>query len=121
MPNGAHAVRLVDLEPDYEPDPTEIAIGHAMAAAAAAVGFGLLDGAQSGQLSRENIIKGGQAMSRIVDLRMSYPGTDWAIVARRAGREEIYRRCGPAPGVDVEELIGHVIAITNRVIAAVAH
>jgi hypothetical protein len=119
MANGTAALRIVD---NYEPDPTEIAIGEAMAAAAAAVGQGLFAGSQTGKLDRTTVANGGRAMSPIVEFALAYRGADWTIVARRAGREEIYRRIGaPAPGVDVEELLQHVIAIAGRVMAAVAH
>jgi hypothetical protein len=92
-----------------------------MAVAAAAVGWGLLDGVRTGKLDRASVVWGGRMMTPVVEFALGYPGADWAAAARRAGREEIERRCGPAPGVDVDELIGHVIAIANRVVAAVAH
>jgi hypothetical protein len=95
MPNGSHALALVL---PYEPEvPSEIAIGNAMAAAAAAVGQGLLDGAKTGQLDPATVANGGRAMTRLVQLQLSHFGDDFGVIARRAGRQEIERRCGRRP------------------------
>jgi hypothetical protein len=121
MANGHAALALV--HDDYEPaisTETEIAIGCAMAAAAAAVGIGLFEGAQSGQLSKENVVKGGQAMTRVVELQLAHFGDDFGVVARRAGRQEIERRCGRVPALGlagtIDELLSHVLIIAGRVV-----
>jgi hypothetical protein len=119
MPNGHAALRLVDLEPEV-PSEIEQELGHAVAAAAAAVGMGLLDGTRTGQLSQASVTRGGRAMSKVVELQLAHFGNDFGVIARRAGREEIERRCGPCaalgPAGTVNELLEHVICIANRVV-----
>jgi hypothetical protein len=89
MANGHAALALVH---DYDPEastnaqPAEIAIGEAMAVACAAVGMGLLFGAETGKLDRTSVAWGGRMMTPVVEFALGYHGEDWAAVARRVVR-----------------------------------
>jgi hypothetical protein len=120
MANGHAALALVAYPEPEVPSEIERPIGEAMAAAAAAVGWGLLDGAKTGKLDQASIARGGRAMSKVVELQLSHFGNDFGVIARRAGREEIQRRCGDrlqlGPADTVDELLTHVLVIAARVV-----
>jgi hypothetical protein len=105
MTTNGTAVKLPhELDPSPQPDPTELAIGDAVAAAAVVIGGGVAEFATFGQLSAEAKMAGAEALTRLSMFELSYFGDDFAEVALREGKRALWRhsrfREHVAPGLD---------------------
>jgi hypothetical protein len=98
MPNGV-AVRLPcasKLDP-ASPSATELEIGEATAAAAVAIGQGIIDCTLGGgQLSAEAKMAGAEALTRVTMLQLAYFGGDseFAEIAYREGKRALWKHPG---------------------------
>jgi hypothetical protein len=92
MPNGVAVKLPCELSP--APDPDELEIGDAVAAAAVVVGAGVAQFAMDGQLSAEAKMAGAEALTKVSMLQLAYFGDDFAEVALREGKRALWRHHG---------------------------
>jgi hypothetical protein len=130
MANGVVVKLPCELDPASLPDPTELAIGDAVAAAAVAVSGGVAQFAMDGQLSAEAKMAGAEALTKISMLQLAYFGddADFAEIALREGKRALWRHHGfrehVAPGLDpalrehlFDEFLRGAIEIAGKAVA----
>jgi hypothetical protein len=131
MTTNGTAVKLPhELDPPSLPDPTELAIGDAVAAAAVVIGGGVAEFATFGQLTTEAKMAGAEALTKVSMLQLAYFGddADFAKVALREGRRALWRHHGfrehaaqldPAMREHIfEEFLRGAIEIAGKAVAA---
>jgi hypothetical protein len=130
MANGAHALTL--LAPELtaaSPSELEIEIGAATAAAVIAIAMGIDDYAAGGAMTPATKIWASAMLGRVAELHLAHPGDpqdDFSVIVHREGKRALQRhpagiflaRLGKEQ-VDavIDELIGHVLVISARVVA----
>jgi hypothetical protein len=123
MSNGHAALHLVS-EPIATPAPEqsiELEIGRAVAAGAVAIVMGLRDYATEGAISPSTKVWAGAMLGRVSQLHLDHFGEiDFGAVAAREGRRALLdpNRVITVPPAAVDELVGYVIAIADKVAAS---
>jgi hypothetical protein len=103
----------------------EVTIGEAMADAAAAIGQALVDFAAGGRMTPATRALSGECLGRVCELQLDTVGElDFGAVAHVEGRRILLARhgavlrkhCGTVPEAALDELLGYVIGIANKVV-----
>jgi hypothetical protein len=102
------------------PTALEQQIGAAVAAGVEALAMAISDCAAEGAMSSFTRAWGGAMLGRVAEMQLGYFGqVDFAVIAVREGRRALLDpgRVIPVHPAAVDELVGHVITIADKIVA----